>query len=134
MVDQPSPATPVNRAAIMSAVAGFLTLLSFCTAVAPIPLTGWVCYPSAAVLGVVAVVTGITSLAQIRKSGQDGRPYALIGISIGGLSVLATLCATALGILFFPRIVAFLQQGIRTVEAFGHNIIQFFVSLKASLK
>lgn len=104
---------PVNRNAVISAVAGLLTLASFCTAVAPIPLTGYVCYPAAAVLGLVALSTGLASLAQIRKSKEDGRPYALLGIWIGSIAVLATLCATTLGVLLFPRVLALAHQYIK---------------------
>src|SRR5512140_430371 len=110
MNDTSAPLAPVNRNAIISVVAALLTLLSFCTAVAPIPLTGYVCFPMAAVLGLVAFITGLASLAQIRRSKEDGRFYALAGVSIGTLAVLATLCATALGVLFLPKIVALLHQ------------------------
>ncbi len=103
---------PVNRTSVISLIAALLTVLSFCTAVAPIPFTGYVCFPGAAVLGLVAFFTGLSSLAQIRSRQENGRIYALIGISIGALTLVAALCATALGILFFPRIVALLHQYI----------------------
>ncbi len=130
MDDQISHAPPMNRNAVISAIAALLTGLSFCTAVAPIPLTGWVCYPAAALLGLVALSTGVTSLAQISQSAENGRPYALIGVTIGTLSILGTAGAIALGIALFPRFLAFVQEGIRLAEAFGHNVVQFLVSLK----
>ena len=104
------PVAPVNRNAVISVIAGLLTLLSFCTAVAPIPLTGYVCYPAAVVLGLVALITGVRSLAQIRASREAGRAYAVIGISIGTLAVIATFCAAALGIVLFPKVVALIHQ------------------------
>ncbi len=103
----------MNRNAVISVVAGLLTLVSFCTAVAPIPLTGYVCYPAAVVLGLVALITGVMSLAQIGTTREEGRSYALIGISIGALAVIATLCATALGIALFPKVVALVHQYVK---------------------
>jgi hypothetical protein len=120
MNGEPPPTTPVNRNALISMIAGLLTLLSFCTAVAPVPLTGYVCFPAAALSGFVAVVSGTTALAQIRRSREQGRPYALIGISVGALALLATLCAGALGIFFFPKVVALIRQAIESVGAVGH--------------
>jgi hypothetical protein len=107
------PILPVNRNAVISLIAGIFTLLSLCTAVAPIPLTGYVCYPAAVLLGLVALLTGVTSLAQIRATKEDGRTYALIGIWIGGIAIVAAVCATALGFLLFPKIVALLQQYLK---------------------
>ncbi len=113
MLDGPPPALPVNRNAVISAVAAVLTLLSVCTAVAPIPLTGYVCYPAAAVLGLIAFLTGITSLIQIRDRKENGRPYALIGIWVGGLAAAASFCAIGIGIALFPRVLALVHQYIR---------------------
>ncbi len=113
MSDQHPPVLPVNRNAVISVVAGLLTLISFCIAVAPIPFTGYLCYPAAVVLGLVAFGTGLASLAQIRKSQEDGRSYALLGIWIGAIAVVASLCATTLGIVLVPKIVALVQQHIR---------------------
>jgi hypothetical protein len=106
MIDEPQAAVPVNRIAILSMITGFLTLLSFCAGVVPIPLTEWLCYPSAAILGLIALVSGITSLAQIQARNENGRAYALIGISVGGLAVLASACAVTVGILVVPKLVA----------------------------
>ncbi len=113
MTDQSPPIVPVNRNAIISVVAGLLTLVSICIAVAPIPGTGYVCYPSAAVLGMVAFVTGLASLAQIRKSREDGRSYALVGIWIGAIAVVASLCAITLGIVLLPKVVELVRQYIK---------------------
>ena len=116
---------PMNRNAVISIIAAVLTLLSFCTAVAPIPLTGWVCYPSAVVLGLVALVTGMMSLAQIRDSQEDGRSYALVGITVGTLSILGAACAVALGIAMFPRFVAFLREGLSLAQATWQRVLEF---------
>ena len=99
-----------NRSALISLIAAILTLLSFCGAVAPVPLTGFVCYPAAAIFGLVALVAGVTSLRQIRSGRDNGRRYALFGAWIGGLAVIASICAVASGILLLPQIVNFVRQ------------------------
>ncbi len=109
-MDENHPRLPTNRNAIISMVSAILTLLSFCIAVAPIPLTGLVCYPAAAGLGLAALATGLASLRQIRSSGENGRAYALAGAWIGGLATLASLCAMALGLLWIPVIANFIRQ------------------------
>ncbi len=130
MESQTPPLPPMNRNARISMVAAILTLLSFCTAVAPIPLTGWVCYPAAFVSGLVALLTGIASLAQIRSSQEEGRSYAIIGITVGTLSIVGAACAVALGIAFFPRFVSFLKEGGSVAQATWQRIVQFFGSLR----
>jgi len=92
------PSAPTNRLAVTSLVAAILTVLSFCGGVAPIPATGWVCFPGAIFLGLVALLTGLPALRQIRIRGERGRGMALIGAWLGGLTILATLCAIVLTI------------------------------------
>ena len=113
MTDEIPHALPINRNAIISMIAGLLSLLSFCIAVAPIPFTGYICYPGAAVLGLIALVTGVTALSQIKATTENGRAYALIGVGIGGIAVVAALCATALGILLYPKIVSLIHQYLK---------------------
>jgi predicted membrane protein len=90
---------PTNRLALVSFFAAFLTVVSFCGGLAPLPLTAWVCYPLAILLGIVALVSGFTALRQVRASGEKGRAIALIGIWAGTLSILAVICATTLTVL-----------------------------------
>ncbi len=99
-----------NRNAIISSVVGALTIVSFCLGVAPIPFTDVICYSISLLFAVIALATGLASLLQIRQSGESGRPLAWIGISVGGLTMLAVLCITALIILFFPSFEHHLQQ------------------------
>jgi hypothetical protein len=115
MIDEPTTPAPVNRVAVVSLLAGLLTLFSFCAAVAPIPLTEWLCFPSAAILGMLALVSGIAALAQIKGRNESGRAYALVGISVGGLAVLASTCTVALGILVIPKAVALVHHYISLV-------------------
>ena len=95
---------PTNPLAVFSLCAAVLTVLSFCGGVAPIPFTGWFCFPAAILLGALALVSG---LGAIRSKGEAGRGMALAGIWIGGLTILATLCAVVLTV---TALVAFIQQ------------------------
>lgn len=95
LMNEPSP-SPTNTLAVASLLAALLTVLSFCGGVAPIPLTGWVCFPAAIFFGLLALLTGVPALGQIRARGEAGRGMALIGAWTGGLTILATLCAITL--------------------------------------
>jgi Domain of unknown function (DUF4190) len=92
-MNDPYPST--NRLAILSLVSAMLTLFSFCIGLSPIPMTAWLCYPAAVIFGAIALVSGILALMRIRASGENGRSMALIGIWLGGLTILATICAVS---------------------------------------
>jgi hypothetical protein len=109
MVDNHLPIS-TNRLAVISMISAILTLGSFCIAVTPIPFTGWICYPTAAVLGLVALLSGLISLRQIRSNGGNGRAYALLGIWMGGLTTLASLCALILGAVWLSVIANFIRH------------------------
>jgi hypothetical protein len=94
-----SSSAPTNRLSLVSFLSAILTVLSFCIGFAPIPLTAWVCYPAAVLLGIVALASGFTSLRQVRASSEKGRAMALIGIWTGVLSILAVICTTTLTVL-----------------------------------
>ena len=104
------PLMVTNRTSIISFSSAILTLLSFCIAVAPIPFTGFLCFPAASLLGLAALATGLTSLRQIRSNGENGQLYAMLGISIGGLAMLASLCAMIVGLLWLPVVATFIHQ------------------------
>ena len=87
---------PTNRLALLSFLIAGLTLTSFCVGFVPIPLTAWVCYPGAVLLGCAALLTGFVALRQVRASGEKGRALALLGIWTGVLTILAVLVFTAL--------------------------------------
>jgi hypothetical protein len=106
---RPSTA-PTNRLSLVSFLAACLTVLSFCIGVAPIPLSAWVCYPAAMLLGLVALISGFTALRQIRTSGEKGRASALVGIGLGGLTILGVLCFTTLTVLFLTYGIDYLHS------------------------
>jgi hypothetical protein len=112
-MSQQRPATkPIHRSAVVSIVAGGLGLASLCVAIVPIPLTGFVCFPVAAVLGVVGIAAGVWALRRPRGGEGATRGLALAGASIGGGTVLALLCLAAFGAVVFSQI----QRLIDTVN------------------
>ena len=105
-----SVAVHTNRNAIISLIASTLTVVAFCLGVVPVPLTGFVCFPVSAVLGMAALAIGLISLHQIHSSGENGRIPALIGAWIGGLATTVAFCALVSGILLLPEIANFIRQ------------------------
>ncbi len=95
----------INKHAIISLIFGILTLLSFCTGIMPIPLTGFICFPTSFVLGLVSVIYGFISLNKIKKQNESGKPIAWIGIIVGGfvfLCILLFVIAIVLLFIFAP--------------------------------
>jgi uncharacterized membrane protein len=99
-----------NRNAVISSIAGALTIVSFCLGVAPIPFTDIICYSISLIFAMLAFALGFTALLQIRHSRQSGRALAWIGISVGGLTMLAVLCIIAVIVAFFPSFEHVLPQ------------------------
>ncbi|MFH1184440.1 MAG: hypothetical protein V1755_05300 [Chloroflexota bacterium] len=105
MMPEESTTTPfTNRSAVLSFAAGILALVAVCAAIVPVPFSGYVCFPAAAVLGVAAIVGGLKSLHQIRSSGEKGFRLAVVGLGIGGAALLATLCIVVLAITLWSRL------------------------------
>lgn len=101
---------PVDNSAVISLTAALLTLMAICGGVLPVPLTGFVCFPAAAALGVVALVSGLASLRRVRASGEAGRTFALIGTAVGGLTLASLICLLAVGIWLYPSLVQILHH------------------------
>ncbi len=101
---------PTNSTAILSLVAAILTVVTFCIGFAPIPFTALICYPASAVLGIVALVSGLRALRQIDRTAQSGRVLALIGVWTGALTLIGVLCFSALAVWLYPRVAAYVQQ------------------------
>jgi uncharacterized membrane protein len=83
---------PLNNQSVLSLVFGILTILSFCTGLMPLPLTGFICFPISFLFGILALVFGAISLNRIRRHNEAGRPMAWIGIMIGGFVFLCVMC------------------------------------------
>ncbi len=112
-MNETTPTTPTNRNAIISLIVGILTIVSFCIGAAPIPFTGYVCFPASVALGIAAFASGLVSLKQIRNNKENGKAFALIGTWIGGLTISAALCIAVLAILFLPTLLALIHQTIK---------------------
>ncbi len=95
---------PVDRGAVISIGAAVLTMLSLCAGIVPVPFTGFVCFPAAAALGLVAFASGVVALRRIRSSGEAGRTFAIIGVVVGSLVPASFLCLLLLGIWMYPSI------------------------------
>jgi hypothetical protein len=104
MLESDPSTASTNRNAIISCAAGLLSLIALCIALIPIPFTGYVCFPAAAVLGIVGVVTGLKARHQIRLRGEEGGTLAAIGLGLGTAAILAAICAAILGFLIWSRI------------------------------
>jgi hypothetical protein len=88
-----------NRLSVVSLIFAILTLFSFCIGWAPFLVgSSLICYPTAILFGAIALITGIIALRQMRVSGEQGRGMALIGVWLGGPTILMTICATILTI------------------------------------
>lgn len=91
----PSP-PQTNRHSIISLTLGIFTVLALCGGIVPIPLTGFVCFPTSFLLGLLALVYGIISLTKIRKTNEAGHSMAWIGVLIGGFTLLCMICILGL--------------------------------------
>ncbi|HTP02109.1 MAG TPA: hypothetical protein VMJ64_12110 [Anaerolineales bacterium] len=130
MTEESTVLTRLNRPAVISLIAAFFTALSFCIAVAPIPFTGWFCYPAAAFLGTVALITGWAALIQLGHTAEAGRAYAVIGITVGALALLGSACAMALWITLLPHILAAAGRIIHWAISVGQNIVRFLLNIR----
>ena len=101
---------PTNRRAIISLVGGGLALTAACIGMIPIPLTGFVCFPAAAILAIVALTGGIRSMRQLRASRERGRQLAIIGISIGTAVLSAALCLVTATVVLWSHLAEIRKQ------------------------
>jgi hypothetical protein len=100
-----------NRLAVVSLLAAMLTVISFCIGAAPfLPMTAGVCYPSALLFGVLALVTGLAAQRQIRLHPKRGRKRALLGSLVGCVTILAVICLVTLTLLLLPGAAVFLDE------------------------
>jgi hypothetical protein len=96
---------PINKQSLISLILGILTLLAFCGGVIPIPLTGFVCFPTSFLLGLSALIYGAVSLRRIKKHNESGHSIAWIGIVIGGFiffCILSVVVAIVSLFIFAP--------------------------------
>jgi len=77
-VEGPKRAANVNVMSIVGVVAAGLSILGF-----------------GAVSGIVALVVSMIALGQIKKTGEQGKAFAIIGIVVGAASILLTVLGIA---------------------------------------
>ena len=70
---------------------------------------------------VAAIITGHISLAQIKRSGENGRKLALTGVTIGYVFVALWIIFGILAV--FGR--AFMEPGSIGFQPFGHGLFGF---------
>jgi hypothetical protein len=105
------PSPPVlNTHSIISLILAILTLISLCVGLAPLPFTGFVCFPVSLLLGILALILGFVALHRIKKHDQTGHGMAWTGILIGGLVFLCILCL----MLAFISVIVFAPGAIPT--------------------
>ena len=110
------PHTLTNRQALLSLIFSCLTLFSFCIGFAPIPFSSLVCYPSAVLFAVAALLTGGIGLYQIRRDGERGQVLAWIGLLSGALTLAAVFCFTALVLSLFPFLLDFFRHNLNQIK------------------
>ena len=81
------PSGKTNVLAIISLVAGLVSLPFFC------------CWPISVPLGLLAIILGVVGIGQINKRGDGGKALAIIGIVAGVAAILLfTLLVAIFGV------------------------------------
>ena len=82
-----APVEPTNQLSLWSMISGIAALT-----------VGWfIPLP----FGVAAVVLGHIGLSQVKKSGEQGRTYAVTGLGTGYVSIAIGLFVAIIAVLFF---------------------------------
>ena len=64
-------------------LAGLLTLAAVCIAIVPIPFTGYICFPAAAILAAVTALNGVRALRRFRMLSGAEKGMATAGTAAG---------------------------------------------------
>lgn len=107
------PISSINRKALLGFVFSILAILALCAGFLPLPLTALICYPPGFILSLAALILGFIALRETRIDGTNGRVLALFAVWAGGITLLAMLCLVTAGVLLFPYISEFIQQGVK---------------------
>lgn len=95
-----APAAPTNQLSLWSMITGIAALT-----------VGWV-IPLP--FGIAAVILGHIGLVEVKKTGQQGRTYAITGLVTGYVSIAIGIVVTILAVLFFSALF------FRGVMGYGH--------------
>ena len=105
-----APAAPTNQLALWSMITGIASLT-----------VGWV-IPLP--FGVAAVILGHIGLSQVKKTGEQGRTYALTGLVTGYVSIAIGIIAIVLIVLFFGALLlGALGYGYGYMPEFGGGMM-----------
>ena len=67
-------------------------MFALCGGMVPVPFTGFICFPTSFLLGLLALIYGGISLSTIRRKNETGSVMAWMGIVSGGFIFLCMLC------------------------------------------
>jgi hypothetical protein len=73
--------------------------------------------------GIAAVILGHIGLVQVKKSGEQGRTYAITGLVTGYISVAIGLIVTILAVLFFSALFFRGMMGSGYMPEFGGGMM-----------
>ena len=105
-----APAAPTNQLALWSMITGIASLT-----------IGWVIWLP---FGVAAVILGHLGLSQVKKTGEQGRTYAITGLVTGYVSIGIGIIVIALFALFFGALlVGALGYGYGQMPEFGGGMM-----------
>lgn len=105
-----APAAPTNQLSLWSMITGIAALT-----------IGWVIWVP---FGIAAVILGHLGLAQVKKTGEQGRTYALTGLITGYISIGIGIIIVALFALFFGALlVGGLGYGFGNMPQFGGGMM-----------
>lgn len=76
-------------------------------------------------LGVIGLVLGIIALNQIKKTGEQGKGFAITGIVLGVLSVLAGIIVIIMWFVFWRAAVDIIQTPYIYNDLFQNLDIQY---------
>ena len=102
--------SPFNRKSLIGFVTAMISLMALCAGLLPVPFTIILCYPPGIIFGIASLVLGLQAQREIRQSNESGRMLALISAWVGGLTIIATLCMIAVGVLIYPYISEFIRK------------------------
>ena len=105
-----TPVASFNHKSIIGFITAIIALMALCAGLLPVPFTVILCYPPGIILGIASLILGIQAQREIRQSNESGRVLALISAWVGGLTIIATLCMIAVGVLIYPYISEFIQK------------------------
>ncbi len=110
------PISSFNRKALLGFVFAILAILALCAGFLPLPLTALICYPPGFILSLAALILGFIALRETRTDGTNGRALAMFAVWAGGITIFAMLCFVSAGVLLFPYISEFIQNGVKQIK------------------